>query len=323
MGLLNRDGISRMGEPQWLIAGVLPKGGVSLLYGPSGMGKSFWALDMAASVATGRKWNQCAVRGGPVVYVAGEGQSGYRVRLEAWERRHLGDGRAEAFYLYNEPVRLWARAGGVSESVQGFRQHVERHVKEPALVVFDTLGTCLDGADENDNGQMNQLCDSAEDVARPWGASVLLVHHTGKAGGPTPRGAQALQDRMAMHGSLTGDGKTWGMLTCTKQKEGERFEPIRRALKVVKLGTGCSSLAFGDNYKTGPRSKEKVRVTWNQIAALLASSSSALSPKDVATALGCTSDAAQTALSRALREGKVWQPGSGVYQLTVPGLHVA
>src|SRR5690242_19260464 len=71
MALLKREDISVMAYPQWVIEGVLPAESVSMVYGPSGKGKSFWVLDMAACVTTGRKWHGRAVRQGPVVYVAG------------------------------------------------------------------------------------------------------------------------------------------------------------------------------------------------------------------------------------------------------------
>jgi RecA-family ATPase len=113
MALLKREDISVMAYPQWVIDGVLPAESVSMVYGPSGKGKSFWVLDMAACVTTRRKWHGRAVRQGPVVYVAGEGTSGYGARLDAWEKRH-GVG-AQDFYLRPEPVRCGA-TGRVSSN---------------------------------------------------------------------------------------------------------------------------------------------------------------------------------------------------------------
>ena len=39
---------------EWLVEDVLPVGGQAVLYGPSGEGKSFVALDMALAIASGQ-----------------------------------------------------------------------------------------------------------------------------------------------------------------------------------------------------------------------------------------------------------------------------
>src|SRR5574341_259088 len=58
-------------EAPWVVAGVL--GGVCMLWGEAGIGKSFVACSLAASVATGRPWLGRQTVEGPVVYIAGEG----------------------------------------------------------------------------------------------------------------------------------------------------------------------------------------------------------------------------------------------------------
>jgi RecA-family ATPase len=220
MALLQREAISAMTYPQWVMDGIIPAGGISMIYGPSGKCKSFWVLDMAACVATGHLWNKGKVRQGPIIYVAGEGQSGYKARLEAWEKQH--NTKASDFCLYDEPVRLWHNP----DSLSRFIDEVRGATIKPAWIIFDTLSTCLGGANENDNGHMRELLDSAEDIRRALGnPAVTLVHHTGKTGN-SPRGAQALADGVAMHAYLSGDGKAYGVLECTKQKDGEPFQLI-------------------------------------------------------------------------------------------------
>ena len=48
--------VMKLPDPEWLVAGILPAKSIAQLYGGSGSGKSFVALDMALSVATGRPW---------------------------------------------------------------------------------------------------------------------------------------------------------------------------------------------------------------------------------------------------------------------------
>lgn len=309
-GLLWGGAIDDMAYPQWVIDQIIPAESVSMLYGRSGKGKSFWALDWALTVSSGKgKWHGRAVKQCPVVYVAGEGKSGYKARIQAWEKQNRT--QRGAFGLYQRPVRMW----GQSKSVQDFIDEINAASVRPGLIVLDTLGTCLSGANENDNGQMREVLDSAEDIARAWDAAVLLVHHTGKKG-EEPRGAQALQDGVAMHAYLNGDGKAYGVLACTKQKDAEPFEPVRRTLHTVSLEKGATSLSFADEYKTVQRDQTRRRVPWAEVRTLLADSPIPMTPKLVADTLNWDRKAAGQQLRNAEERGEVYQPsGIGGYAL--------
>lgn len=314
MKLLDLEGIQAMGKPEWTIDLVLPARSASMLYGKSGTGKSFCAVDMACCVATGRKWAGRDVKQGPVIYVGGEGANGYWNRLDAWIRKH--GIRPTELRMVAEPVRLWSRAGEIPESLAEFMDGVNRLEVRPALVVIDTLATALGGADENDNGHMNQLADNADILARKWGAAVLLVHHTSRAGTLLPRGAQALQDRMAMHAAYSGDGKTSGILTCTKQKDDDLFGNIKRTLHRVVLGEGRYCLAFADDHATGPR-EQSHRVSQEEVLAVLARSAIPMTPAQIAEMLGCDRKAVQAHLGRLLKAGKVARMDDGYVVRTV------
>ncbi len=80
--------------PQYLVKGLIEEGSLALLFGAPSSGKSFLALDLAASIAAGRDWCGRRVSQGPVFYIAGEGHAGVRRRLAAWSQFHgiaLGD----------------------------------------------------------------------------------------------------------------------------------------------------------------------------------------------------------------------------------------
>ena len=65
----------------WLIKNVLEVGGLAMLVGESGVGKSFVVIDIAVSVALGEPWLDLPTAQGPVFVIAGEGYSGFRNRL--------------------------------------------------------------------------------------------------------------------------------------------------------------------------------------------------------------------------------------------------
>ena len=80
-----RFGELAMQTPEMLVGHVLECGTLAELYGDSNTGKSFVALDLAFSVATGCQWHGEAVRQGGVLYFAGEGEGGLYRRKRAWE----------------------------------------------------------------------------------------------------------------------------------------------------------------------------------------------------------------------------------------------
>src|SRR5258708_34501274 len=75
--LLTDQEIANLPPITWRIDQYVPQGGLTFLYGPSAVGKSFLALSWAMAVATGAEWMGRKVTPGPVVYVAAEGGRGF------------------------------------------------------------------------------------------------------------------------------------------------------------------------------------------------------------------------------------------------------
>src|SRR5450631_2110066 len=92
-------------EPQYLVKGIIPRVGLTVIWGPPKSGKSFWTFDVAMHVALGREYRGRRVQQGPVVYCAFEGQNGISARIEAFRKTFpIPAGVAVPFYL--EPVTL-------------------------------------------------------------------------------------------------------------------------------------------------------------------------------------------------------------------------
>ncbi len=71
--------LDRKGEdPEYLVDGWLTEGDRSVLGGPSGSGKSFFAIHLAMCVARGADFFEYPVKKGGVIYQAGEGGAGSR-----------------------------------------------------------------------------------------------------------------------------------------------------------------------------------------------------------------------------------------------------
>lgn len=186
--LLSRSALRDLPDPEPLVENVLDQGGVALLYGKWGSGKSFIALDWAARVATGTPWQGRDTEQRRVLYVAAEGAYGLKGRTQAWEtgwRTELSDG---ALDVYPRPVNL-------THAIEAANLAALIDWNGYGLVVIDTLARCMVGADENSARDCGQVVDTLTRLreATPGGRGVVLgVHHTGKDG-ETFRGSSAFE----------------------------------------------------------------------------------------------------------------------------------
>jgi RecA-family ATPase len=156
---------------EWLIKGLLPRHGLGALYGPSGSGKSFLAIDLAAAIAGNEdRWFGYRVKRTPVLYCALEGEAGIRNRMEAWKKYHSRECPQELRFLL-APFDLM-RPTDVSELCES--------LLPGTVVVLDTLNRASPGADENTSKDMGLILNALKQIEQATGTLVLFVHHTGK-----------------------------------------------------------------------------------------------------------------------------------------------
>lgn len=222
---------------EWLLAPLMPEGGLTVLYGPPGAGKSFLALDWAAAIARGVTWKGCAVRRGIVVYTAADGGQGLQQRVAAYRTAHEVTGSTDAYYVL-QAVNLLELS-----DVTRFLDDAERELTRlrefddqyPALFVFDTVARSMAGGDENSTQDMGRVVANADLIRARMKAAVLLVHHTGKMG-DAERGSSALRGAAdAMFALKNEDGAL--LLECTKQRDAAPAEPVR--LRLIRQGESC------------------------------------------------------------------------------------
>jgi hypothetical protein len=229
--VLDLDELAALPPPTWLIDGMVPRGGFAVLYGPSGAGKSFLALDWALSVAYGQAWQDRPTQAGAVVYIAGEGVGGLAQRVAAWRQYHDRASRAP-FYIIRDTVNLLESTtpGAVLAAL------ALRDDQAPALVIIDTLARTMVGGDENGTRDMGAFIANADQIRRATGATVLIVHHTGKDTSRGERGSSALRAAADTMIALDAEG-TLISVTCDKQKDAPPFAQI--GLERVKVGASC------------------------------------------------------------------------------------
>lgn len=215
--------ILAMPRTQWRMKGALPAAGIAAIFGPSGSGKSFLALDMAFAIAEGAEWFGIRASASPVVYVNLESSGGLKLRLTAWQmdrKRPIPDGARfviEPFHILEDTESLVA---GIA----------------PGAVVFvDTLNAATSGLDENSSRDMGLILEAAKTLQRLTGGLVVLVHHTGKDAAKGLRGHSSLLAALdaVIEVGRNGDARYWRM---SKSKESE--DGKRRGFRLKPVGLG-------------------------------------------------------------------------------------
>jgi hypothetical protein len=228
---MDAAGVFQIPPPDWLIAGILPKSGVAVLFGPEKTGKSFIALDMAFHVATGRPWFGRKTKPGPVFYIASEGLSGLgsRVRVLYHEKANKGEEFGTDLFFIPQPIPF--------HTPDGLRQleiAIHDTYSTPALIILDTFHACCPGIDENSAQDIGQFVSTANIVRRQTGATTMIIHHSRK-GSREYRGHTSIAGAADTMLGVEMDKAGVISMTCRKQKEAEAFPPEFFDLKVVTI----------------------------------------------------------------------------------------
>lgn len=228
------DAIGHDTAADYIVKGILSEGGLSMIYGPSGCGKSFLATDMALAVARNVAWFGRRVKGGGVLYVAAEGQHGFRKRISAYRETHLSEeATGVPFGLLPVPVNL-LQGADASELVKLILERCPNG-GPVRLVIVDTLARTLIGGDENDPQDMGRYVASLGAIQSATGAHVCVIHHTGKNTANGARGHSSLLAAVDTALEVTRDCET-RTARVIKQKDGREGDEIAFELETVDLG---------------------------------------------------------------------------------------
>lgn len=84
--------VERQKSNSWVVQDLIAADSVAWIYGAPGSYKSFLAMDMAMSVATGKPWQGRDVSQGSVLFIAAEGGDDIHIRRAAWVKHNGHDG---------------------------------------------------------------------------------------------------------------------------------------------------------------------------------------------------------------------------------------
>lgn len=211
--IFGADEFSDGPDRQYLIDGVAPDADIVMITGASGAAKTFFSIDMVASIALNKQWRGRNVQQGRVIYIAAEGADGVRKRLKAYKKYHN--------VKFDNSFGVITDAPDLRnvEDINILADSINRN-GGARVVVLDTLAQTTPGANENSSEDMGKVMSHCKSLRKATGALIILIHHTGKDETRGARGWSGMKAAMDAEIEIKRiNGKR--IATITKQKDGE------------------------------------------------------------------------------------------------------
>ena len=242
-------------EREWLVPGLLVRGGITLLNGDGGMGKSLLCLQLQVAAALGEQWLGIDL-GDPIVsygFYCEDEEDELHIRLASISKHYgIPFDAIAGKVLYSSRV-------GEDNTLMSFNyrndngsrtatlQQMEELVRlnRVQLIVIDTVADTFQG-NENIRPQVRAFVNSIRRLALINRGGVILTAHPSRAG---------LADGSGLSGSTGWNGSVRSRIYLTKPKtldkdiDGEEEPTNERLLKVMKSNYGPSG--------------DKVRLKWD------------------------------------------------------------
>ena len=219
--------------PEFLIQDLLETDSLSLTFGDPGCGKSFFGINMAACIATGADFHGLKAKQGPVIYIAGEGQSGIARRFLAWGIRRDIDYKKAPIFVSLAPVGL-CDADQVDAIIESVRA-IGEQAGPPIAIFIDTLARNFGPGDENSTADMTRFIAGIDRIREIYHSAVHIIHHSGHADKTRARGSMALKGAVDAEYSLTKNNDGIVRMECKKLKDAELPETMAFKIRSVAL----------------------------------------------------------------------------------------
>jgi hypothetical protein len=236
-----RQFASKKEREGWQIRNLIPSNfsGAQLgaIIAESNASKSNLMLRMAHHIAAGTPMAGLETTKGKVAIVLGEGVAGFKKRLDALQKQ-MG-AYSDDIVIVEQPAQFIdpIHAKQLGKELSGF-----------AAIFVDTLAANAGDYDENSARDTARVIENLKYLSRRSGATVVLIHHTGKILYKGARGSSSL--KAALDFELTikrlNNGKR-GRVTVTKARDFDPVQTLDFEVQSIEVGIDDSGMPI-----TGP-----------------------------------------------------------------------
>jgi DNA-binding transcriptional ArsR family regulator len=292
-------------EPEWVWPGRIPCGTVTVLAAPGGIGKSFFAAELAARVSRGDMMPDGApgAHAAPVIYI------GLEDSPEASTVHRLAAAGAELGNVIDASESPSGTPFDVTADLPWLRE-VNDQAGGVRLVVVDTLSAASPVSLTAVATVRNKVMRPLLAFARDTGAAVLAVHHTTKAGDVA--GSKAIVDgvrTVLMIERDTADPRIRSLKLHKTNIASDQLADVRYTLSGEGRDAAVSWLCdIGQHTGRGPASNGRARVLM-----LLRNTSAPMSAQQIAQRTGIAYPTVRVILHRLGGQGLVLSDGRNAY----------
>ena len=306
LNLLRVGALKSLRDPKehWLIEDLWARGGVGVLGGPPKTCKTFLAVELALSVATGTKALGCfAVHepGAVIFFAAEDAPALLRERFSALAaHRGVPLGSLDVF-VPDVPILH------LDDGRDQFRLEEAIVVAKPKLLILDPL-VRLHSLDENSASEISGLLAFLRRVQRDNEVAILLVHHTRKNVSAGTQPGQGLRGSSDLH--AWGDSNLYlrrggdDLILTGEHRSARAPEPIR--LRLVAEPAPHLEVVAREPGEESPEDSFAEEVFW-----CLKQATGAQRLEDLRKQLGVRKQRLVDALRELTHEGRVLQGADG------------
>ncbi len=242
------------GEQSWLVEGIIPLNGITIIAGAPGNFKSWITQDIARCVSLGTDFlGHFKVIKGSVLVIDSESY----MRLVQKRFKSIGGGDSESIYYHVTTDWQIQNQTDVDFVLKVIR---EKNIK---LVIFDSLVRIHSG-NENDAVEMSKVFKKFKYIAEQGNVTIFIVHHNRKENPnyktsmESMRGSidiSAANDSQLMIKKVPDENRL--VITQTKLKEAEKLKPF--SVTFEKDGEDIKSFVYEGNFDSSKNARLEIR----------------------------------------------------------------
>jgi archaellum biogenesis ATPase FlaH len=173
-------------QQSFIIDGLIENNSLSLLVGPSNVGKTWVSYYLSHCVVDGKPFLNRKCEQGTVLYFDKE-MSDYQSYVRSGKFNYMND---DCFLHFTEDFPDVLNDKEVEQFLIDVEEYVKNH--NAKLLVIDSLNACCSTLDENSNTHMRQFMTFAKRLKNI--ITTVIIHHKGKAENSEFRGASVIKD---------------------------------------------------------------------------------------------------------------------------------